>query len=147
MLGRSVIILFKSVLHVFCSLVFSAHNSSDTIFKDDIKPHSLTRNKRVREWKITKSRRVIVSGWRTCNQRQTEAWLREPHWGSLCVGKAGVKRIAAEAQNVRKKILDKEPVSDQKLFWTYFLIFLLSRAWLAKWWRGRRTSSSSSTPG
>ena len=28
MLGLSVIILFKSVLHVFCSLVFSAHNSS-----------------------------------------------------------------------------------------------------------------------
>ena len=34
MLGLSVIILFKSLLHVFCSLVFSAHNSSahsDTI--------------------------------------------------------------------------------------------------------------------
>ena len=29
MLGLSVIILFKSLLHVFCSLVFSAHNSSD----------------------------------------------------------------------------------------------------------------------
>ena len=29
MLGLSVIILFKSVLHVFCSLVFSAHNSSE----------------------------------------------------------------------------------------------------------------------
>ena len=28
MLGLSVIILFKSLLHVFCSLVFSAHNSS-----------------------------------------------------------------------------------------------------------------------
>ena len=28
MLGLSVIILFKSFLHVFCSLVFSAHNSS-----------------------------------------------------------------------------------------------------------------------
>ena len=27
MLGLSVIILFKSVLHVFCSLVFSAHNT------------------------------------------------------------------------------------------------------------------------
>ena len=27
MLGLSVIILFKSLLHVFCSLVFSAHNS------------------------------------------------------------------------------------------------------------------------
>ena len=30
MLGLSVIILFKSLLHVFCSLVFSAHNSSAT---------------------------------------------------------------------------------------------------------------------
>ena len=29
MLGLSVIILFKSLLHVFCSLVFSAHNSSE----------------------------------------------------------------------------------------------------------------------
>ena len=29
MLGLSVIILFKSLLHVFCSLVFSTHNSSD----------------------------------------------------------------------------------------------------------------------
>ena len=48
-------------------------------------------------------------------QPKTSRSLREPHWGSLCVGKAGVKRIAAEAQNVRKKILDKEPVSDQKL--------------------------------
>ena len=28
MLGLLVIILFKSLLHVFCSLVFSAHNSS-----------------------------------------------------------------------------------------------------------------------
>ena len=31
MLGLSVIILIKSVLHVFCSLVFSAHNTCDTI--------------------------------------------------------------------------------------------------------------------
>ena len=31
MLGLSVIILFKSLLHVFCSLVFSAHNSSEQI--------------------------------------------------------------------------------------------------------------------
>ena len=31
MLGLSVIILFKSLLHVFCSLVFSAHNSSDAL--------------------------------------------------------------------------------------------------------------------
>ena len=29
MLGLLVIILFKSLLHVFCSLVFSAHNSSE----------------------------------------------------------------------------------------------------------------------
>ena len=29
MLGLSDIILFKSLLHVFCSLVFSAHNSSE----------------------------------------------------------------------------------------------------------------------
>ena len=37
MLGLSVIILFKSLLHVFWSLVFSAHNSSDLkfIFLDD----------------------------------------------------------------------------------------------------------------
>ena len=32
MLGISVIILFKSLLHVFCSLVFSAHNSSGLAF-------------------------------------------------------------------------------------------------------------------
>ena len=31
MLGLSVIILFKSVLHVFCYLVFSAHNTCDRI--------------------------------------------------------------------------------------------------------------------
>ena len=31
MLGLSVIILFKSLLHVFCSLVFSAHNSSVSV--------------------------------------------------------------------------------------------------------------------
>ena len=35
MLGLSVIFLFKSLLHVFCSLVFSVHNTCATSFKDN----------------------------------------------------------------------------------------------------------------
>ena len=45
MLGLSVIILFKSLLHVFCSLVFSARNSSvlDGVKKRDGQTNERTR--------------------------------------------------------------------------------------------------------
>ena len=44
MLGLSVIILFKSLLHVFCPLVFSAHNTYDSAPEPNHRGASASKN-------------------------------------------------------------------------------------------------------
>ena len=59
MLGLSVIILFKSLLHVFCSLVFSAHNSSENLYDAKIE------NGRCRSPSHTSWKRTVWLSWST----------------------------------------------------------------------------------